>query len=280
MEKKSVLLKRFITFVLIIVLLTGCINSGGTRDNLPDKLICGLTDNPIHTGGIRDDFITELAMLMGEKLGVEIEFKLIEWENRYVALESGEIDAIWNFFVDYATDPSLVTDIVDVSYAYFVRSLSAVVRTENVDNFKKATDLTGKTGVIEINFQGREFWGKSYIEQSSHLSVQGGLETIHVPNQMDALMEVLSGNADYALVYTPFAERVTGSGDFTSLVIADIDFLYNEFFAIAFEKGSPLRNAANRAMRQLYDDGTLLALAEKYGLEYNIALHEIQFEIP
>ena len=41
-------------------------------------------------------FDTELAQAVCDKLGVEPEFVIINWDTKEVALEAGDIDCIWN----------------------------------------------------------------------------------------------------------------------------------------------------------------------------------------
>jgi len=54
-------------------------------------------------------------------------------------------------------------------------------------------------------------------------------------------------------------------------LIAALHFLFCKD-AVGFKKGDDLRNKVNQAIKELYDDGTLLKLAEKYGLENTLLL--------
>ena len=65
-------------------------------------------------------FDTELAKLVGEKLGVTIKFQLIEWGNKYAELNSNAIDCIWNGFTSNAKDDDGIErkDKVDFTHAY------------------------------------------------------------------------------------------------------------------------------------------------------------------
>ena len=46
----------------------------------------------------------------------------------------------------------------------------------------------------------------------------------------------------------------------------DVGFEEEEY-GIAFRKGSPVKDLVNDALKELYADGTITAIAEKYGLE-------------
>ena len=64
------------------------------------KLIVGITD--FAPMDYKDDagewigFDADMAKLVAEKLGVEIEFIEIDWSNKILELDSGSIDVVWN----------------------------------------------------------------------------------------------------------------------------------------------------------------------------------------
>jgi len=62
------------------------------------------------------------------------------------------------------------------------------------------------------------------------------------------------------------AKTMTGPGtSYSDLVI--VDYLAEEDYGIAFRKGSDICAEVNKILDQLRADGTLAALAAKYGLE-------------
>jgi polar amino acid transport system substrate-binding protein len=58
-------------------------------------------------------------------------------------------------------------------------------------------------------------------------------------------------------------------------MIADIT-LDHEYYAIGFPKGSELTEKVNGALRELYDAGKMMELAEKYDLEDSLILEEFK----
>jgi len=96
-------------------------------------------------------------------------------------------------------------------------------------------------------------------------------EIIGAPAQINTFLEVKSGAADGAVVDVILAKQIAGSGDYTDLVIAGID-LGDEEYAIGFRKGDELRDKVNRIMKELYDEGILIELAKKYGLDDRLYL--------
>ena len=80
-----------------------------------------------------------------------------------------------------------------------------------------------------------------------------------------ALLEVASGSVDACIIDITMANAMTGEG--TSY--ADLGYkveLSTEEYGIGFRKGSDLTEKVNNAIAELVEDGTLPALAEKYGL--------------
>ena len=63
-----------------------------------------------------------------------------------------------------------------------------------------------------------------------------------------------------------YLEIGCGKGDFADLAIVESITLDSEIYAVGFKKGSELTAKVNAAIKELAADGTLAALAEKYGL--------------
>lgn len=82
-----------------------------------------------------------------------------------------------------------------------------------------------------------------------------------------ALMEVKAGTADVALVDSVAAYGMVGPDtDYSDMVInVDNNFGLQEY-VIGFRKGSDLEQHVSDAIDELYADGTVAQLAEKYNL--------------
>ena len=52
---------------------------------------------------------------------------------------------------------------------------------------------------------------------------------------------------------------------YSELTMVDVGFA-EEQYGIAFRKGSPVKDMVNDAMKELYTDGTITEIADKYGL--------------
>jgi polar amino acid transport system substrate-binding protein len=209
-------------------------------------------------------FDTELAILVGQKLGLKVSFQEIEWSSKYQELEAGTINCIWNGFTANAneSDGTKRSDLVDFSYSYLLNQQCVVIKAERAGEFRIITDLTGKTVAAESGSAG-ESYAKEAIGSSGRI--------IGTSAQINTFIEVKSGAVDCAVVDILLAQRMAGSGDYSDLIIANIE-LDREVYAVGFKKGSELRQKANNALKELSDEGKLMELARKYHLEDSLLL--------
>lgn len=261
-------MKRIIFSVLTILLLTGMVFFTSCGNRSSGKLVLGVTEfEPMNfrdTRGNWTGFDTEFALLVGEKLGMEVEFQLIEWANKFIELDSRAIDAIWNGFTATANEPDGTPriDLCDMSYSYMLNTQSVVVRSERIREFTTTDDLIGKTLAVEAGSAG---------ETKARNLVGGSGRVIGTPAQINTFMEVKAGASDGAIIDIILAQQIAGFGDYSDLTISSIDLGY-EVYAIGFRKGDPLRDKVNQAMLELYQEGKLQEIARKYGLEERLVI--------
>jgi len=233
------------------------------------KLICGVTEfEPINfrdASGAWTGFDTEFALLVGERLGMDVVFQEIVWDKKFMEIEAGAISCIWNGFtanvIDSVTGRPRIED-VDMSYGYMLNQQCVVIKADRAAEFKSIDALAGKTAAAE----------KGSAGESLALEAVGSTgNIIDTAAQINTFTEVKAGAVDCAVVDILLAQNITGSGDYSDLIIADIT-LDSEIYAVGFKKGSELTEKVNQAMKALYDEGKLLQLAEKYGLENTLIL--------
>ena len=260
-------MKKTICLILTVAMLASLMlvaASCGKKTEAP-KLICGVTEyEPMNyrVGGNWTGFDTEFALLVGQKLGMEVEFQLIEWSQKFAELDSGAIDAIWNGFTATASENGVPRiNMCDMSYSYMLNTQCVVVRADRAQEIRSANDAAGKTFAAEAGSAG---------ESEAQDLVGDSGTVIGVLAQINTFMEVKSGAVDGAVVDVILARQLTGSGDYADLTIAfELD---PEMYAIGFRKGDELRDKVNGAMKELYDAGTLLELAQKYGVDDRLFL--------
>jgi len=256
-------MKKLIYLILAVVLLTSLTFFTSCNKKSEGKLVLGVTEyQPMNFRDARGNwtgFDTEFALLVGEKLGYEIEFQLIEWANKFIELDSRAIDAIWNGFTATANEPDGTPriNLSDMSYSYMLNTQSVVVRAERAREFTSTESLTGRTLAVEAGSAG-ETKARGLVGETGSI--------IGAPAQINTFMEVKAGASDGAIIDLILAQQIAGTGDYHDLVIANID-LGSEVFAIGFRRGDPLRDRINQAMLELYNEGKLMEIARKYGLQ-------------
>ena len=200
-------------------------------------------------------FDTELAKAVFEALGYEVNFQLIDWSAKYTDLDSGTIDCVWNGFTCNSVDEDGIAraDKVDFSYNYMENRQVVVVKADSA--IASAADLEGKVAGVENGSAG-EAYAKSFAD----------VMTTGYDYQTTALLELKSGAIDFAVLDAQLAKSYCGKGDYTDLKIVDSLSSDVEYYAIGFKKGSELTAKVNAQLEALAADGTILALAEKYGV--------------
>ncbi len=194
-------------------------------------------------------FDTEFAQAVCKKLGVDAEFVIIDWDNKLMELESGNIDCIWNGMT--------ITDKIkagaDVTQAYAKNKQVVVMKKDAAEKIEKIDDLKGLKFAAEAGSA-----GAGAVEDNG---LNEGF--VGVNAQTDALLEVKSGAVDACVIDVTMAEAMTGEGtDYADMAIAIQ--LTDEEYGIACRKGSNLTAEINKLMKELKADGTLDALADKY----------------
>ena len=196
-------------------------------------------------------FDTELATAVCEKLGVEPEFVEINWDTKVVELDAKSIDCIWNGMT--LTDDIMANAATTKAYA---KNAQVVVVKDGTD-YSSTAYLVCKTVVAEAGSA-----GEAAIEGDENLAQA---DYVSKSVQTDCLMEVAAGTADAAVLDLTLANAMIGEGtDYASLKI--VDELNAEEYGVAFRKGSDTAAAVDAAFDELKADGTMQALADKYGL--------------
>ena len=224
------------------------------------KLTVGITIydpmNYYDENGELTGFDTEYAQAVCEKMGLEANFVEINWDTKEVELEAKSIDCIWNGMTiteERAANMSISDPYVKNAQVIVVLADSGIAST---------ADLIGKTVVAEMGSA-----GEAQIVGEDANADLAQAEYVGMAKQTDCLMEVKAGTADAAVLDWTLAMSMVGEGtDFADLMIVDGVELATEEYGIAFRKGSDITAAVNAATAELVADGTLPALAEKYGL--------------
>lgn len=210
-------------------------------------------------------FDKELGDAVCEKLGLKPNFIEINWDAKEVELSSKNIDCIWNGMC--ITEERKQN--MSVSDPYLKNTQAIVMKKD-----KAAEILANPDGITLVAEQGSTGEGKvtGEIPDDDTVVVSAkeffaGANYTAVDSMAKALMEVKSGTADAALVDSVCALAMTGEGTDYSDLVCNIDNNFgDQEYGIAFRKGSDITAAVNTAIDELYQDGTVQKIAEKYNL--------------
>ncbi len=264
-------MKRFLTLTLAMLLaicmvagLASCGNEKTDWQTIEEKgyFVCGITvyapmnyfdDDDNLTG-----FDTEFAQAVAKELGLEAKFQVISWPNKYMELNSGAIDLIWNGFTfGMESDGVSRTEYVDFTYSYLENRQCLVTKADRVDELNSAEALAGLKAVAEGGSSG----------EGVAIELSGDEKNVTTfTSQASALMELSAGNADFAVIDYQMAKAMVGNGDYKDLAINNAVEPEAEVYAIGARKGSDFTAKVNEAIKTLSENGKLAELAEKYGL--------------
>lgn len=200
-------------------------------------------------------FDTEFAKAVADYLGVEVEFEMITWSQKYMELEGGKIDALWNGFTSNSSDDGVPrSEKVDFTTGY-ATNYQCIVMNKNTE-FTDVASLNGLTCAVEAGSAG-EAYAKTVTDASKVVAKDA---------QVDAFTELKGMQVDFIVVDVLLANRTCGKGDYT-----DFEVKYGvtdnlELYSIGCRKGSNFDEKINEAIVALMKNGTLEALAEKYGV--------------
>ena len=261
-ERKVTIMKKMLSVILVLVLALGCFAGCGAKDvtdlaaiKKAGKIVIGITDYaPMDykdENGNWTGFDAEFAMLFAQELGVECEFyEIADWGKKFMELDTKQIDAVWNgmTITEEATLNSLVSD------PYVINAQVVVMKADIVGDYDYMESLNGLTIAVESGSAGED-------------AANGiaGAKVVPLQTQSAALMEVKAGTADACVIDITMAYAMTGEGTNYADLAPGLS-LTEELYGVSFRKDSDLAPKFNEFMAKLKQDGTLQALADKYGL--------------
>ena len=217
-------------------------------------LVVGITDfAPMdykNEAGEWIGFDADMAKGFAEKLGVEVEFVEIDWDNKILELDGKTIDCVWNGMT--LTDE--VKAAMDCSNAYCNNAQVVIVPADKAADYQTVESLEGLAFAVEAGSAGEK--------EVTAL----GLDCTPVKAQSDALMEVAAGTSDAAVIDSLMAAAMVGEGT----GYADLTYtvgLNSEEYGVGFRKGSDLVAELNAYFVESHAAGTMQECATTYGVD-------------
>lgn len=254
-------MKKIMALVLSIVMMlsvvacgTGKSDSEYVKDN--GKLVVGITDfapMDYKEDGEWIGFDADMAKAFAKELGVEVEFVEIDWDNKAMELSGKTIDCVWNGMT--LTDE--VKSSMDCSKPYCNNAQVVVVNKDVAEKYQTKESLKELKFAVEAGSA-----GEAEVKAL-------GLEYTAVKAQSDALLEVKSGTSDAAVIDLLMAGAMIGDGT----GYADLTYtisLNDEKYGVGFRKESDLVAKFNEFLKKVYEDGSMMECAKKYGVQESI----------
>ena len=270
-------IKKVFTFALAgalsISMLAGCGSSSNESTTSESKEDTSLTDvqaaghftlgldADFAPMGFTDDngeivgFDIDLAKAVGEKMGVDVEVKPIDWDSKDMELSSGKIDVIWNGFS--ITDER--RQEVLFSNPYLSTKQSIIVK-KGSDITKKA-DLAGKKIALQ---DGSTSEDALKADTATYESV-GDDNISRLKENSQVLMEVDSGRADAAVIDEVFVRYYLQKENLLDKYTVLEEGFDEEDYGVGGRKGDyALMEAINKALDECKADGTTSEISKKW----------------
>ena len=187
----------------------------------------------------------EVARAVAQKLGVEVEFVIGDFDGFLIGLDNGVYDAVFNC-IDVTEERAAKYDFTDP----YINSTVVLIVAENNDEITSFADLAGKTTTNTITSSyagaaeeyGATVLGANTFEETINLVLQG---------RADATLNSQGSYDDYMSVHPD-----------TPLKIVDS---FVSYAAVPIRKGeTEFKDAINAALAELKADGTLSSLSIRF----------------
>ncbi len=256
-------MKKIIALIMATLMLAvgfaGCAPKEAATDSAyvqeKGKLIVGITDfAPMDykdADGNWIGFDADMATKFAESLGVEVEFvELADWGKKIMELNDKQVDCVWNGMT--LTDE--VLNGMETSKPYCKNKQVVVVNKDVADKYTTVESLKDLKFAVESGSAGED------------IALENKWSVTAVPKQANALMEVKSGTSQACVIDLLMAGAMIGEGTSYPDLVQTVA-LTEEDYGVGFRKGSDLAEKLNDFFKACYDDGSLMEIAKKYGVE-------------
>jgi polar amino acid transport system substrate-binding protein len=194
----------------------------------------------------------DIAKALGDKLGITLKFSNATFDGLITSLTSKRIDIIMSAMSDNKKRQATI-DFVD----YFVVGTSIIVKKGNPEGIKSLDDFCGKTIAIQQ--------GTTQDDVAEAQKTKCGANTLKIlkfPTDPEALLQVKQGRAVADMNDFPVAaDTVKKTGDY-EVVGEQIEA--GPYGIGVRKEDTQLRDALQKAMQAIIDDGTYAKILEKY----------------
>lgn len=261
-------MKKFIRIIVILLAILTLCACTEKREEAPKELtdleyirekgvlVVGITDfAPMDymENGEWTGFDAEVGKKVAADLGVKIEFVEIDWDNKIFELNNKSIDCVWNGMT--LTDE--VKASMETSRPYCNNAQVVVMKKDALEKIESIEGLKDLQFAVENGSAGMD------------AAEENSFKFVAVSTQADTLLEVESGTSDASIIDLLMAGAMIGKK--TSYPDLSYGFeLTKEEYGVGCRKGSDLASFINDEFRKFYDDGSLYAIAEQFGVQESL----------
>lgn len=253
------MIKKLLLLSVVLAVLAGCSTKAGDTDtSLSDvekagKLVVGYTEYPpmgFTENGEVTGFDIDIANEVCDRLGVDCEFQVIDWDAKVMELNNKNIDVIWN---GLTITPAREEEIL-FSKPYFDNRI--VILSKTGSGLNAIADLAGKKVGVELASS-----GQSAVEANAVFANLG--ELVKFTTITEAVLDLNAGNIDAIIADEIFA-RYAVSKDAGAYVVAT-EVFNSENYGIGFRLTDvALRDKIDEILDEMADDGSAADISIKW----------------
>lgn len=238
--------------VIFIVLLVVSLSVWGMGSDDSSRIIrvAGSAGYPPFNYSVNDEIIgfdVDVAREICERLGYTLEYVANPWDTIIDGMLEGQYDVICASMA--ITDERLQR--VDFSEPYYYSGAQLIVREHSgIKEYASITDKD-KIGASE---------GTTYLNDIE----SKGLTPYYFSGDFEAIDALIEGEIDAVITDRLVALNAILNMDLQHQLVLAGAVHRPEHCAIAFPKGSPLRDEFNRVLAEMRTDGTLTLLSKKW----------------
>ncbi|MEN6564845.1 MAG: amino acid ABC transporter substrate-binding protein [Veillonellales bacterium] len=253
-------MKKIVALVVLVMMagavLAGC---GSTNTKAPEqkKIVIGLDDN-FPPMGFRDEknnivgFDVDMAKEAAKRMGIDVEFKPIDWSSKEAELNGKRVDALWNgmnITEDRKKNILFSEPYMDCKQLIFLPKSSSV---------KGLEDLKGKVVGIQNASTADEIIEANQNMKSSFKEVKKYGDCI------SAFMDLETGRVDAVITDETFG-RYFMSKNPEKYIVLDKAIGEVGILGIGFRKDDQaLRDKVQKALDEMKQDGTSAKISQKW----------------
>ena len=241
--------------IVSVIILIGCTQAASSKDETEKEVLKMGTSADFKPFEFFDEdgnivgFDIDLAQLIAQELGYELEIEDMNFDGLIGALQANRVDMVLSGMS--ATEERAKN--VDFSIEYH-RSGEMFLMNKDAD-IQSLEDLKGKIVGVQL--------GTIQEEGADLLSNEYDFEVKKIDKANVLIQELITGRIDVAYMDK---EVAVGYMEEHDLVGFDDPTTASPGMAIAFPKGSELKDQVNEVLQQLIEDDTLQELKEKWEL--------------